>query len=162
SALFLFDQVLIYGFDEHGGSPWTAGGTVTRVVIQSRPRRLDLIEGPALFDQILNAIAHDHQHVPVLEDVSFVTDAPVSGTDVRSTFLQSLRHGNIEQTVHAVDQSLHRSTVLRVNHGVRRRHEHVASNDDIGTAEVNDGVATRVRSGRVVEKDRFVVEEEVL
>jgi hypothetical protein len=120
-----------------------------------------LLERPTLLDQVLNPIANDHEHVTIFEDVSFVANTSVSRNDVGSTFLQPLRHGDVEDVVHAIDQTLNTATVLRVDHRIRRRHEDIAGHDHVRMAEVDDGIAAGVRGRRMLEKDRFAIEVEV-
>src|SRR5688572_8295367 len=69
-------DLAIHRFDEHLRRPWAGGGAVAPVIVLRRSRCLDLCERPAFRDQILNSIADDRQHVPVLDDIRLVREPP--------------------------------------------------------------------------------------
>src|SRR5581483_10473776 len=62
-------QVLIDRLDEHGGRPRSAGCAVAEVVVERWPGGLHLLERQPLLDQIADPVAHDDQHVAVLDDI---------------------------------------------------------------------------------------------
>src|SRR5262245_22453150 len=67
---------------------------------------LDLRQRHSFFERILNAVANDGHHVPVLEHVMFVADSAMAGDRHCPAFLQVLRNHQVEQPVQAFDHSV--------------------------------------------------------
>src|SRR5688500_13226671 len=86
-------QTSVNGFNKRLCRPLPCRRAVTAVVIASRAGRLYLRERHTLRDQILDAVANDGEHVPILDDVSFIGETPVPGNHVGAGFGLVLRDG---------------------------------------------------------------------
>ena len=80
----------------------------------------------------------------------------------RAAFLLLGGHGERDDVVERRDHAVDAAAVLRTDHGIQRRREHVARADHVGAAEEHDAVAVRVRGGLVQDLDGLTVEVEVL
>src|SRR3954453_22435382 len=74
-------EVLEHRLDEAGGGHEAGVRSVVEIVVERRPRRLDLVDRQAALDHVLDAIAHDGHHVAVLEHVGLVANPSVPGDD---------------------------------------------------------------------------------
>src|SRR5262245_11790397 len=74
-------EVPIRRFHHRGGIP------VSAVVVACWASCLDLFQRHPFPDHILNAIANNRDHVPILDHVRLVCDAPVTGNHHRAAFL---------------------------------------------------------------------------
>src|SRR5581483_1615148 len=156
SFLFL-DEALVDRLDELAGLDEASGPHVFGIVVARRPRRLDLVERHLSADHVLNAVAHDHDHIPKFHDISFVTKAAMAGDDVGTAFLRLGGNREFQDMVEGRDLALHRAAVLDIEKRVGAGSKYVARGDHIGPAKQNDAVAIGVRVGLMVEEHGFAV-----
>src|ERR671931_1168853 len=86
-ALRLLAQVSIHRLDEHVRRPRPGFRAVPAIVVERRPRRLDLLQRQTALDHVLDAVPDDRDHVAILEDVGFVAQASMPGDDVGAALL---------------------------------------------------------------------------
>src|SRR5688572_31111102 len=70
--LFLLLETLINSFNKHCGSPRTGVRAITAVKVQSRTCGLDLLDGHALINEILNPVTNYRKHIPVRRNIRCV------------------------------------------------------------------------------------------
>src|SRR3954464_1610017 len=70
--------VAVDRLDEHRGRPRATRVVVAHVVVERRLRREHLLERLALRLEIADTVAHDHDHVPVIEELRLVAYATVA------------------------------------------------------------------------------------
>src|SRR5438093_11238654 len=83
-------QAPIHGLDKHGGCPRTGIRAVQPVVVHRRLRRLHLWQRHAAANHILDAVANDGHHVPVVRDVARVTEPSMARNAQRAALRPAL------------------------------------------------------------------------
>ena len=144
------------------GRPETARRAPAGVVVERRLAGLDLFERLPALDAVLNAVADDRDHVPILEQVGFVGQAAMARDDVGAAFLHRLRDRDVEHVVQRRDDPGDVAAARGIDERVRRRDEQVAGDDHVRLAEVHDAVAVGVSRRLVDDLQRLPVEEELL
>src|SRR4030095_9990002 len=69
------------------------------VVVQRRPVGLDLLERLSFLDRILNPVAYNRDHIPVIAHVGLVIHASVTRNHHGSSLLPKFRYGDIQNSV---------------------------------------------------------------
>src|SRR6516165_10012437 len=109
------DEIAIRGLDEHRRRPWTARRAEQAVVFERRPRRLHLFERHAFLDQVLNAIAHDRQHVAVLDEIRLVADTSLSRNHHRPPLLPVVRNRDVDDAIDGGKQAAERAALSGID-----------------------------------------------
>src|SRR3970282_2727132 len=112
----------------------------------------------ALFHAVADAIAHDDDHVAILDDVGFVAETPAAGNDARAAVLKPLRHGEIEHVIEGANEPLHVAAALDVDDRIPPRREQVADGDRVGLPKQHYAVAVRMRVRLVHDEHGLAVE----
>src|SRR5688572_28971489 len=81
-------EARVHGCDELGRRDEAVVIEVLGVVVERRASGLDLPERHAALDHVGDAVAHDDDHVPELDDVGLVADSAVTGDHVGAAFLR--------------------------------------------------------------------------
>src|SRR4030095_12356921 len=128
-------------------------GSVLTAVAQRWIGRFHLRERPALIEQVLHAVAHDGNRVPILEEIEFVVHVTVTGDHeraIRVPLYGQVVDAEIHQAIERIELTLYRAPALHVDERKARRVDDVARRDHVAAAEKHDGVAISVR-GRLME-----------
>src|SRR6266849_7615874 len=132
-------ETRIYGLQEHVCRPRSRSCTITIVKVRCDSRRLYLVEGCAVReDHCSDTIAYDRQHVPVFGYLVFVAQAPASRDDQRAAFALVLVNGLVQNVVQGRNLPLHAAAILYVTERISRCGQDIASDDNVGAAELHD------------------------
>src|SRR5215471_8013113 len=156
-------EILIDGLDEHLWRPGRIipepGFVLVRVAGFSG---FDLLESHSLFDRILNAIADDRYHIPVLENVMFVAKPAVPGDHHGAAFLQVFGHSDFEHFVKTLDDAVDGPAMRHVDIGKASLVEDLSRGHDVGLSEPDHRIAGSIRGRNVHHDDRLIVRIHVL
>src|SRR6266849_2878037 len=116
--LLLSTEAPIYGLDKPVGRPRTRRGTVQAVVVHGRPGRLHLLQRHAASNHVLNTVANDRDHVPVVGDVANVAKPSMTGDHHRAALRPELGNREVQNEIQSIDNSLNAAAPLQVDHGI--------------------------------------------
>src|SRR5215472_5342081 len=162
ALLLLLAEAPIHSLYKHVCCPGPARLAVMDVVIERRFGLLNLIEGHALSDHVLNPVANNRQHRLVFDNIGLVAEPSVAWNDVGSTLLLVRWNGQLNNVIQAGDNSLDAAASLQIDHGIVVDVKKVARAYYIGTPEKDDRIAICMRPRFVVKDDCFSIEEELL
>ena len=124
-ALPLFlAEAPVHGLYKHVRCPGPGRLAVVDVIIECRFRLLDLIEGHALTDHVLDPVANDRQHRLVLDNIGLIAEPPVARNDVGPSLLFVRWNRQLNNMIQTGDNSLDTAASLQVDHwipGPRRK-----------------------------------------
>src|SRR5436309_417890 len=83
----LLPQAPIDRLNKHVRGPRARVRTVPLSVSLCGIRSLDLIERHVLLDHVLHDVAHDRDHVPIVDDFGAIADPAMAWNDRRAAFL---------------------------------------------------------------------------
>src|SRR5438552_2636472 len=156
---FFSAETLVYRLDEHIGGPETGCRAVYRIVVARGFRGLHLFQRHTLLDHVLNAVSNDRDHVTILDDIGFITQAAVTRNHHRPSFLLLCRNREVEDEIQRVNHAVNAATALQVDDRIACCHENVAAADDNRAAKEHDAVPIGVRGVRVKQLNGFAVKE---
>src|ERR1700680_125747 len=101
--LTLLTEAPICRLDKHGSRPGAAVRTVQSIIIHRGFSRLYLLQGHAPLNHVLNAVAHNGDHIPVVGHISNVADTAVARNHPCAALRPKLGDGEIENLVQPVE-----------------------------------------------------------
>ena len=156
---YFFLETLVRRFDKHIRGPSTCSRPIQPVIVHGGLRRFHLFQRHALLNHILNAVAHDGHHVPVVGHVAGIAQAPVAGNDHGAALRAELRNRQIQNAIQTVQNAVDAAALVHFDHGIAIRAQDIAGADHIGVAEEHDAIAVGVRIRQVENLHAFAVEK---